>query len=188
MTNQNKMLLDRDDSLLLMVDLQPSMLNPCLGAEKVQKQAGVLIDMAQVFDLPILFTEQNPVKLGKFLPILTDKVKEPSVWDKIEFSCFENRSIAAAIEEKGRKTIILCGIETHICIFQTGFQALRQGYRLHVASDATSAPSELNHEIGLRRLESCGAVINTTEMIIFELLKQAGTPEFRSMLPILKSR
>lgn len=184
----NDVLLESRDCLLLMVDIQQSMLNPCMEAEQVQQRAAILIDMAQILEIPIVFTEQNPVKLGKFLPELTGKVSVPTVLSKIEFGCFENQAISETIEKSGRKTIILCGIETHICIFQSGLQAIQRGYRIHVPMDATSSPTVLNRDIGLRRLEKSGAVISSSEMIIFELLKRAGTSQFRRALPVIKNR
>lgn len=188
MTKTQDALLKREECLVLLVDLQRSMLSACRDAERVRERTAVLIDVAEILRIPIVFTEQNPVKLGRFLPELIEKVLEPLVFDKVEFGCFENPSIADAIEASGRKTIILSGIETHICIFQTGLQGLRLDYRVHVASDATSCSGVLNHNVGLNRLERAGAVISSTEMIMFELLKQAGTAEFRKALPIIKKR
>jgi len=179
-------LIDKEDALLLLVDIQKSMLSPCIDAEKIQRHAAVLIDIAQILGMPIIFTEQNALKLGKFLPELTDKVSDPMVLSKLEFGCFENRAIHDAIEKSGRKTIIIGGIETHICIFQTGLQGLQLGYRIHIIGDAVSSPSQSNRETALRRLERSGAVLSSTEMVIFELLRRAGTPEFRQMLPIIK--
>lgn len=180
-------LIDKEDALLLLVDIQKSMLSPCIDAEKIQRHASVLIDIAQILGLPIIFTEQNSLKLGKFLPELTGKVSDPLVLSKLEFGCFENRAIHDAIEKSGRKTIIICGIETHICIFQTGVQGLQLGYRIHIVGDAVSSPAQSNRETSLRRLERSGAVVSSTEMVIFELLRRAGTPEFRQMLPIIKA-
>ena len=76
--------------------------------------------------------------------------------------------------------------EFAMCIFQTGVQGLQKGYRVHVAADAVSASTQLNHEVGLRRLEEAGAVISSVEMIIFELLERADSPQFRQALPIIK--
>jgi nicotinamidase-related amidase len=83
--------------------------------------------------------------------------------------------------------LLLAGLETHVCIFHTGTHGLRLGYRVHLAADAVTSRSSSNRQIGLRRLEQAGAVISSTEMIIFELLNRAGTPEFRSALPLLKT-
>ena len=105
----------------------------------------------------------------------------------MEFSCFQNATIAQAVAAFKRRTILLAGLETHICIFHTGVDAIRDGYRLHVASDAVTSRNHSNRAVGLNRLQRAGAVISSTEMIIYELLNRAGTPEFRKALPVLKT-
>ena len=104
----------------------------------------------------------------------------------MQFNCFESENIARAIAETGRKTLLLAGMEGHVCIFHTGVGALRLGYRVHVAHDAVTSRSASDKQIGMQRLDRAGAVISSTEMIIFELLNRAGTREFREMLPLLK--
>ncbi len=184
--NQDVSLLDRKDCLLLVVDLQKSMLNECLDSDRVVRLGGVLIDFARIVDIPILLTEQNPLKLGKFIPEIAEKVSDQAVMSKVEFGCFENESIRDTVAAMGRKTVLLAGIESHVCIFQTGLQALRYGYRVHVIADAVTASNSLNHEVGLRRLTRAGAVVATTEMTLFEILKRAETLEFRNLLPLIK--
>jgi len=179
-------LLNRDDSLLLLVDFQKSMLANCVASDRIQNNAFILIDVARILNIPIILTEQNPRKLGTFLPDLAAKVPNPVVFSKNQFGCFENEMIRQAIAATGRKSVILAGIEAHICIFQTGSGGLRLGYRVHVAADAVSASSQGNLEIGLGRLKHAGAVISSMEMVIFELLKQADTDEFRNVLPHIK--
>jgi len=179
-------LLNRDDSLLLLVDLQQSMLANCVTSERVRNNASILIDMARILSLSIILTEQNPRKLGTFLPALTAKVPNPAVFSKNQFGCFENKTIQQAIAATGRKSIILAGIEAHICIFQTGSGGILRGYRVHVVADAVSASSQVNLDIGLERLMRAGAVITSMEMAIFELLKRADTAEFRNALPHIK--
>jgi nicotinamidase-related amidase len=179
--------MNREDCVLLLVDIQKIMLDPCVDCERLRKNTSALIDMAELLHIPVLFSVHNAEKLGGFLPELIEKVSSPRVLNKVEFSCFDNEGIAAAVRLTGKKTLLLAGLETHVCIFHTGAHALRLGYRVHVAADAVSSRSELNREIGLRRLEKAGAVISSTEMIIYELLNRAGTPEFRAALPLLKS-
>lgn len=180
-------LLNRNDCLLLVVDIQKSMLNTCQDAERVLARSSFLIDIAQVMGLPVILTAQNPVKLGNFMPELSGRIQNPLILEKIEFGCFENETIREAIGKTGRKTVLLAGIETHICIFQTAMQGLGCGYRLQVVADATSASDPLGHKIGLRRLERAGAVITSAEMAVYELLRRAGTLEFRNVLPIIKT-
>jgi len=184
--NENVELLSKDDSLLLLVDFQNSMMANCVASDRVRNNASILMDVAQVLSIPIILTEQNPRKLGTFLPELATKVPNSAVFGKHQFGCFENETIARAIAATRRKSIILAGIEAHICIFQTGIGGMRQGYRVHVVADAVSASSPMNLDIGLQRLGRAGAVITSMEMAIFELLKEADTAEFRSALPFIK--
>jgi len=177
----------RQDCILLLVDIQKVMLDPCVEADQVRKNVAALIDIAKLFEIPVMFSVHNAEKLGGFLSELLERVSEPNIFKKLEFSCFENESISRAMQESGRRTVLLAGLETHVCIFHSGAHALRWGYRVHVAADAVTSRSRINREIGLRRLERAGAVISSTEMIIFELLNRAGTSEFRAALPLLKT-
>ena len=125
-------LLNKDDSLLLLVDIQESMLANCVAADRIRNNAFILIEIARILSIPIMLTEQNPRKLGIFLPELTAKVPNQAVFSKNQFGCFENETIQQAVAATGRKSIILAGIEAHICIFQTGIGGIRLGYRVHV--------------------------------------------------------
>jgi nicotinamidase-related amidase len=176
-----------DDCLLLLVDIQKVMLDPCVEEAGLRKNVAALMDVAQIFQIPIVFSVHNAEKLGGALPNLVSKAPDAPVLNKVEFSCFENAAIAEAVAQTGRRTLLLAGLETHVCVFHTGALALRLGYRVHVASDAVSSRSAPNRQVGLQRLDKAGAVISSTEMIIFELLNRAGTPEFRRALPLLKS-
>ena len=177
----------RQDCLMLLVDIQKTMLDPCLDNELVTNHASALVDIAGLLKIPIIFSVHNAEKLGGFLPELLKRVSQPKVFNKVEFSCFENEAIFRVVQGSGRRTLLLAGLETHVCIFHTGAHALRLGYRVHVAADAVTSRSKVNREVGLRRLERAGAVISSTEMMIFELLNRAGTPEFRAALPLLKT-
>jgi nicotinamidase-related amidase len=177
----------RQDCLLLLVDIQKVMLDPCVESDLVASNAAALIEIAGLFEIPILFSVHNPEKLGGFLPELLQRVTHPAIFNKLEFSCFENEAIFRAVQASGRRTLLLAGLETHVCIFHTGAHALRLGYRVHLAADAVTSRSKINRKLGWRRLEQAGAVISSTEMIIFELLNRAGTPEFRAALPLLKT-
>ena len=179
-------LLDKDNSLLLLVDFQKSMLANCVGADRIRNNAIILVEIARILNIPILLTEQNPRKLGTLLPELTAKIPDPRIFSKNQFGCFENETIQQAIAATGRKSIILAGIEAHICIFQTGIGGIRLGYGVHVVADAVSASSQMNLDIGLARLRHIGGVISSMEMSIFELLREADTDEFRSVLPQIK--
>ncbi|MGC8491037.1 MAG: isochorismatase family protein [Syntrophobacteraceae bacterium] len=184
--NVHQEFLSPDQCLLLLIDLQKSMLDLCVDRGRTVSNTGALIEVARVFNIPVLFTTQNPDKLGGFLPELTGMISSPQVLGKMEFNCFEREEIARAIRRSGRRTLLLAGIEGHICIFHSTVGALRLGYRVHIARDAISSRSEPDCLTGIERMERAGAVISSTEMIIFELLHRAGTDEFRTLLPLLK--
>jgi len=178
--------LNRRDCILLLVDIQKSMLDLCVDLERTVFNAGTLIEAAELFGIPVMCSVHNPDKLGGFLPELTNKISGPQLLYKLEFNCFENERIARAIMETGRKTLLLAGMEGHVCIFQTGVGALRLGYRVHIARDAVTSRRSSDKQTGMHRLDRAGAVISSTEMMIFELLNRAGTNEFRALLPLLK--
>jgi nicotinamidase-related amidase len=187
MTRTYAEFLKKDDCLLLLVDIQKVMLDPCPEGDVVHKHSVALLEIARILEIPVLFTVHNAEKLGGVLPRLTEQLGSPKVFNKIEFSCFENEAIARALEGFARRTLLMAGLETHICIFQTAAHALRLGYRVHVAADAVASRKSLDWEVGLKRLEKAGALVSSTEMMIFELLSRAGTPEFRAALPFLKA-
>ncbi len=187
MPNPYSEFLRPDDCLLLLVDIQAVMLDPCDEASRLRKNAAALLDIARIFEIPVIFTTHNAEKLGGFLPELTEQVQRPIVLNKQEFSCFENEGMAETVMAAERRTLLVAGLETHVCIFHTAAHAIRLGYRVHVAADAVASRSRFNWEIGLRRMEKGGAVISSTEMMIFELLNRAGTSQFRAALPLLKS-
>ena len=185
--NPNAEFLKPDDCMLLLVDVQKVMLDLCEDHARLVKHTDALIQVAKVFNLPILFSVHNTEKLGGFLPELLHKVDDPLVLNKVEFSCLENEGMMKAILGMGRKTLLVAGLETHVCIFHTCTQAARLGYRVHVAADGVASRSRLNWEVGLGRMREAGVVVSSTEMMIFELLNRAGTPEFRALLPLLKT-
>jgi nicotinamidase-related amidase len=184
--NVHQEFLDRRDCVLLLIDIQKVLLDLCVDPERTVTNTAALIEVCELFEVPVLCTEQNADKLGGFLPELTGRIKRPRIWDKLEFNCFENEEIAGAIRATGRKTLLIAGIETHVCIFHTGAGGLHHGFRVHIASDAVTSRNASDRKIGLHRLDRAGAVISSSEMIMFELLRQAGSKEFRALLPLLK--
>ena len=110
-----------------------------------------------------------------------------SAFDKLEFDCFANEDICKKIQSyKNIDTWIACGVETHICMYQTVFGGLHKGYTMWIPADAVSSRTPENYETGLERIRQIGGAVGNTEMIIYELLHKAGTPEFKSLLPFLK--
>ncbi len=179
--------LNREDCILMLVDIQQTLFEPCVRKEEMLKNWNALVDICNIFNIPVICTSNNADKLGDFMPELSSRINNPTILNKLEFSCFQNETIRKTIESIGRKTIILAGMESHVCIFHTGAHALRLGYRVDLVTDGVTSRSEGNRNIGIKRLEQAGAIMSSTEMVIFELLNRAGTEEFRKALPLLKT-
>ena len=157
-------------------------------AERVVRNASLLIHCAQTLDIPILATTQYRKGLGPYVPELQELLAEVPVIDKIEFNAFASPEVNRAVGElpKSVNTIILAGAEAHICIFQTAMGALKAGYQPWVAADAVSSREKRNAGLAIRRMQGEGMTVGPTEMAIYELLQKAGSPAFKAMLPHLK--
>lgn len=174
---------------LAVVDIQEKLLPPIFEKERLVRNAQLLIRLAAILKIPTLVTTQYCKGLGNVVPEIATLLPDAKPMDKVEFSCFGNQQFGAAL--KGlpgrRNTLLLCGMETHICVMQTALGALQEGYLVHVASDAVSSRAEWNWKIGLLRMRDAGAVISSTEMMMYELLRSSGAPAFKELLPHLKS-
>jgi nicotinamidase-related amidase len=181
--------LEADRCALVVVDIQQKLLPPIHEKERLLRNASLLIRLAKILDLPVLVTTQYAKGLGDVVPEIAELLPESARMDKTEFSCFGSDEFCGAMKALPRKrnTVLVCGMETHICVMQTGLAALNRGYLVHVASDAVGSRSELNWKVGLERLRDAGAVISSTEMMMYELLRGSGTPAFKQLLPYLKT-
>ncbi len=176
----------RGDAFLLVVDIQEPLLKVMPRADRLLKHAGILIEAAKTLGLPIFATEQYPERFGPTVEPIRSQLGTLAAEGKLAFSSCGCRGVMDAISSCGRKTAILCGVETHVCINQTAHDLLAQGYTVHVPADAVDSRAPLNREVGLNKLRDSGAVITSTETVIYELLGEAGTPEFKSLLPLFK--
>jgi nicotinamidase-related amidase len=173
---------------LVVVDIQQKLLPPIFEKERLVRNAQLLVRLAGILDLPVLTTTQYARGLGGVVPEIAELLPSSPAMDKTEFGCFGSSQFCGAIRNLPgqRNTLLVCGMETHICVMQTVLGALEKGYLVHVAADAVGSRTELNWQIGLDRMKSAGAVISSAEMMIYELLKNSGTPEFKEMLGYLK--
>lgn len=178
-----KNLIVKEDSVLVVIDVQEKLMPVIANGEKVTDNVVRLLKFSQIIGLPVILTEQE--NLGATLPEIRDLIPDTRPIPKLVFNCFRSDEFEKAVQETGRNTLILTGVETHICVAQTALHALPQ-FTVHVVSDATSSRTVENCNIGLERMRQSGAVITSTEMLIFELLQRAGTDEFRTTLPLVK--
>lgn len=179
--------LDPNRCALVVIDIQEKLLPPIYEKDRLVRNSQLLIRLAKILSLPMLFSTQYAKGLGQTIPEIASLAPEVEATDKLEFGCFANGEFCSTFATvKGRDTLLLCGMETHICVMQTALGALNQGHTVHVAADAVSSRTELNWKLGLQRMRDAGAVISSTEMMIYELLGKSGSPAFKEMLKHLK--
>lgn len=176
-------LLVPDDCVLLVVDVQERLLPAMSNREETLDNIVKLVRFAKVVRMPVLVTEQE--KLGPTVGEVGNEIEDLAPVSKIEFDACKRGEFAERLRELGRGTVIIAGIESHICITQTVLHLL-PSYRVHVISDAVSSRTKKNLEVALERMRASGAVISSTEMVIYELLEKAGTPEFKEALKLVK--
>jgi nicotinamidase-related amidase len=180
--------LEADRCALLVVDIQEKLLPPIFLREQLVRNAKLLIRAAGILKIPAIVSTQYAKGLGGTVPEVASLLPETEVIDKNLFSCFGSDAFCTLLKRLpgSRNTLLLCGMESHICVMQTALAALREGYLVHVASDGVSSRTEWNWKIGLDRMRAAGAVISSTEMMIYELMRSSASPAFKEMLPHLK--
>lgn len=176
----------REQAALAVIDIQERLLPAIHGAELVAQNALRLIRAAAVLKLPIVATEQYRKGIGPTVPEVSAAIPQFAPIEKLAFSCCGADGFLESLQAKGIRDVILCGIEAHVCVSQTCLDLLDQGFRPFVVADAISSRTPENFRFGVERMRAAGAVIVSTEMILFELLGCAGTDEFKQILPLVK--
>ena len=180
--------LDAAQCALIVVDIQEKLLPPIFNKDTMVKNAQLLIRLAKILSIPAMVTTQYSKGLGGTVTEIAWSLGEIRTIDKLEFGCFGSDEFRSGLKmlPGNPNTLLLCGMETHICVTQTALGALNEGYLVHVASDAVGSRSEWNWKIGLERMRAAGAVISSTEMMMYELLRCSGTQQFKELLPYIK--
>ena len=180
--------LEAEQCALIVVDIQSKLLPPIWEKERLVRNSQLLIRLAGILKIPAIVSTQYAKGLGETVPEIASLLPETTPIDKTMFSCFGSDVFCSMLKRLPgqRTTVLLCGMETHICVMQTALAALREGYVVHVASDAVSSRTEWNWRVGLDRMRAAGAVISSTEMMTYELLRSSGAPAFKELLPYLK--
>lgn len=173
---------------LIIIDIQEKLLPPIWQKDQLVRNSQLLIRLSAILKIPAIVTTQYAKGLGSTVPEVASLLPDSTPIDKVMFSCFGSDVFCSMLKRMPgqRTTVLLCGMEAHICVMQTALAALREGYLVHVASDAVSSRTESNWRVGLDRMRAAGAVISSTEMMIYELLRSSGSPAFRELLPYLK--
>ena len=180
------MLIQRDQSLLLVVDIQEK-LAPAIhqGQSAIQNNLR-LLTVARQLDIPCFVSEQYVRGLGHSVEAIKDDAVDAHFFEKIHFSCTREPGVIEHLKSAGRQQIILTGMEAHVCVLQTALSLLECGFNVFLVADATSSRTPENRAAAIERLRSAGVHIVTTEMVLFEWLEKAGTEAFRAALPMIK--
>lgn len=179
-------MLSRTNAVLIIVDIQGNLAQAMYSKENLFTNNVKLIQGFKALNLPIIFTEQIPQKLGKTLPVISQELDGIEPIAKETFSCWDDRNFIKQLKALSRKHIVLTGIECHVCVYQTALDLISNGYNVHLVSDAVSSRTPENRQIGIDAIKSAGAHITSTEMVLFELLRTAADPKFKEIIKIVK--
>src|SRR5262245_3852292 len=176
-----------DSTYLLVVDVQEKLFPKIRDADSLLRNIVFLLDACKALEVPAAGTEQYPKGLGPTVPELAAKLPSP-LPEKLAFSCCAIPSVLETFRASGRSTILVSGIETHVCVMQTVLDLLARGFRVFLPVDAVGARFAIDHDMALRRMEQSGAVLCTAEMAAFELTVQAGTSRFKEISLLVQER
>ena len=181
-----KFFLDKNNAILLIIDIQERLAPVMKVRDSVVRNCLHLIELAATYTIPIVVTEQYPKGLGKTVGELRDALQDHSPIEKLTFSCCEEPSFLSEMKKYGRKSVILTGMETHVCVLQTCIGLLNEGFHVHLVKDAACSRSKENWKTSVEFMRDAGAVVTCTETVLFQVLQIAGTEEFKAISKRIK--
>ena len=176
---RNKFFIGKDEAVLVIVDIQEKLAAVMKERQKVIDNVLHLIEIARLLNIPIILNEQYPKGLGHTVSEIKESLNSYQPVEKLTFSCCGQPDFLKSLASAGRKKVILCGMETHVCVLQTCIGLLSEGYEVHVVKDAICSRTKDNFVTGIEFMRDAGAVITCTETALFQLLEKAGTEEFK---------
>jgi nicotinamidase-related amidase len=175
-----------ENAVLLVIDIQEKLWKVMHEKEALKENAQKLIKGMNIMNVPVILTEQNPKGIGPTLPDISELMEGIEPLIKFTFSCCKEPPFMEKIQKINRRQFLICGIETHICVYQTALELMKAGYEVYVVADAVTSRSAFNKDVALSRLQSEGVKLTVTEMAIYELMETAKSPHFKPMLQIIK--
>jgi nicotinamidase-related amidase len=175
------MLLEKNKSCLVLIDVQEKLMPLVQNTQAVLARCQWLLRLAKDLSVPLLVSEQYPRGLGITVEPLASLISRCNVVEKLQFSCFKAQEFEQQLQSLQKKQMVLIGIETHVCVLQTALDLQQAGYEVFVVVDAVSSRFELDYRYGLKRMKQNGVHLITAEMVFFEWIGQAGTPEFKAL-------
>lgn len=177
--------MDASDTLLVVVDMQEKFSPHIRDWDTILENIVKLVKIAKILDIPVIHTEQYPKGLGPTVKKIRDLIDDSPI-EKTSFSCMGDEDFAKKLDEAGRRDIILCGIESHVCVYLTSKDLIRQGYTVHIPFDAVSSRKKSDVDVSMHRLLQDGVKPATVEMIAFELVGSSGHERFKEISDIIK--
>ncbi|MDZ7331636.1 MAG: hydrolase [candidate division KSB1 bacterium] len=171
---------------LLVIDIQERINAVMKYRERVVKNTAKLISGLKILNVPIFVTEQYRKGLGPTEKPILDLINQSTIVEKMTYSCCMAQPLMEQLRTHQIKQVAVCGIETHVCVLQTCLDLLAHGFQVHLVTDAISSRRKLDHEAAIDRMVQAGVIPTTTEAVLFELLEQAGTPEFKQISKLVK--
>lgn len=179
-------MLRTDQAVLVVIDVQDKLVGVMHRPETLLANIQKIIKGTQILEIPILWTEQYPEGLGPTVPPIAGLLSGIEPISKRSFSCAASERFMRALKATKRKQVLLAGIESHVCVYQTAVDLLGLGYEVQVVADAVSSRSVQDRHIALTKMNDAGASLTSTEIALFELLRVAEGPKFREILKIIK--
>ncbi len=179
-------MLDVQDCCLVVVDVQGRLAELMYEKDVLFKNIQILIKAAKILSVPILWTQQQPQAIGVTVPQINQLLTDNEPINKACFSCCGLKEFNDKINALSRKQVLLCGIEAHVCIYQTAIDLIASGKEVHVIADAVSSRNKENKQIALERMITEGVKLSSVEMAVFELLKTSDHPQFKQVLQLVK--
>lgn len=179
-------MLKADSTALVVVDMQEKLFNVMKDKEDLLGSMLKMVRGAKILGLPIVFTEQNPKGLGPTLSVLAEELQGFEPVTKLSFSCCGETRFMEELRKLEGRTILIGGIEAHVCVYQTVRDLVRLGFPVQVVADCVSSRTKFNRSMGQEKCKEVGASLTTVEMALFEMLEVAEGEKFKKMLPVLK--
>ncbi|MDZ7263805.1 MAG: hydrolase [candidate division KSB1 bacterium] len=183
---RHQTILKPDATGLLIIDIQEKINAVMKYRERVIESTIKLVRGFQILQRPIFITEQYRKGLGPTEAAILQALGLPAIVEKMSFSCCGAPSLMEQIRRQSVQQLVLCGIETHVCVLQTALDLMAEGFQVHLAADAVSSRKEMDQLLAIERMRQAGIIITSVEMALFELLGQAGTPEFKQISQVIK--
>ncbi len=179
-------MLHTESAIFVIVDVQGKLAQIMHERDRVLKNIQGLIKLANILKIPILWTEQVPAKIGSTLPEISALLKDNHPIEKSTFSCTQSTAFMNALKRSKRKQVLIAGIETHVCVYQTAAELVEQKYEVQIIADAVSSRTAENKSLGLERIKQAGGIITGLEIVACELLRKAEGEKFKAVLQLIK--